>query len=404
MRVLQVSNFYPPYWVGGYEKLAAWVADGLRARGHQVEVLTGRGPAFAGRPEIHAELDIDLSDLWERYFTKGLDQGRGFGAVLGRHVFSHANFKACLRALRRFRPDIVSFWNPAFVTFSPLLACRFAGVPAVAHLCDTTANVFRNPHAPGPSRLFRTAARLGVDLLLKAARPARIIAPSDFLKDKFVTREGLPASRVVVLRGPIEPRMSLTEPPARARDRPLRLLFVGTLVPEKGPHVLVPAFRQALSYRPELTLTIVGGGPEAYVSSLREAAQGLPIRFPGRLEVEGVIDAYETHDVLVFPSIWDEPFAVVPLEAMAMGLAVVATTAGGTPEAIVHEETGLLVPPGDPGALRDALLRLAADPPLVHALASAGQTWARENQAFPVFMKRLTDLYDDVCAMRRGVS
>lgn len=396
MRVLQVSNFYPPYWVGGYEQIAEWVAIGLRERGHKVDVLTGRGPAFEGRPEIHGDLDLDLGELAKSYFSKGMSFNDGIGGSLTRHVFSLANFRACRRVMREVRPDLVSFWNPACITFSPLLAARLEGVPAVVHLSDTVANVFRNPHPPISDPKLRWLGRASVDLLLRAGRPARFVVPSEFLKRKFVGREGLPEKRTAVLHWPVEPMVSGTALPERTPFEHPRLLFVGTLIPEKGPDVLVAAFKEALAGRGDLTLTLVGEGPAGYVAGLRAAAEGLPVRFAGRLDRGAVTRTYAEHDLLVFPSVWDEPYAVVPPEAMAMGLAVVGTTAGGTPEAIVHEKTGLLVPPNDAKALGAAILRLANDRDLAARLANAGREWARGTQSYAAFMERLESLYRSV--------
>ena len=403
VRVLQVSNFYPPYWIGGYEQIAEWVAGGLRERGHEVAVLTGRGPAFAGRPEIHPDLDLDLASARASYFTTGLVAENGLADGLRHHVFSRRNYGACRRVMALVRPDIVSFWNPAFITLSPLVAARLAGVPAVAHLSDTVANVFRNPHPPRFPERLRPAARRGVDLLLRGSRPRRFVVPSAFLREKFVREEGLPADRVEVLRWPVEPSVSRATPQRRGGEG-RRLIFVGTLIPEKGPEVLLAAFREAVARDPALTLTLVGEGPEAYVLGLRRAAEGLPVRFAGRLDRAAVVEAYRGHDVLVFPSVWDEPFAVVPLEAMAMGLAVVATAAGGTPEAIEDGRTGLLVPPRDVDALRDALLRLCGDAALTRSLAEAGQRFARETLGFAAFMDRLERLYESVRAGQERVA
>jgi len=394
VRVLQVTNFYPPYWVGGYELIASWVTQGLRERGHAVEVLTGRGPAFARLGGIRGELDLGLDGLVEAYFGSGLVARDGLAEGLRRHVFSPRNFAACRRAIDEFRPDLVSFWNPAFVTFSPLLAARQLAVPALVHLSDTAANPFRNPHAPRFPRRLRGAGRAAVDALLRLSRPSRYVVPSVFLRDRLVAGESLPAERTVVLRWPVEPVASGSPAGARGGGRGgSRLLFVGTLIPEKGPDVLVAALREAACRCPDLTLTFVGDGPAQFVARLRDAAQGLAVRFLGRQDRAGVMQAYREHDVLVFPSVWDEPFAVVPLEAMAMGLAVVASRAGGTPEAVVHEDTGLLVPPGDPAALASALVRLAREPALASALAGRGSAWARREQGFPAFMDRLETLY-----------
>jgi glycosyltransferase involved in cell wall biosynthesis len=191
----------------------------------------------------------------------------------------------------------------------------------------------------------------------------------------------------------VEPSISRTAAVGGRGGPARRFLFVGSLVPEKGPQVLLAAFREAARERPDLTLSFAGTGPRAYVAELQASAAGLPVRFLGRLDRAAVTATYREHDALVLPSIWDEPFAVVPLEAMALGLTVVATAAGGTAEAVEHERTGLLVPPRDPAALAAAILRLSADPRLHAALAGNGQARARGHHAFPLFMDRLERLY-----------
>ena len=394
MRVLQVSNLYPPYWIGGYEQIAAWVTEGLRDRGHDVEVLTGRGDAFAGDARIHPDIDLDQPTLREMHMANGIAFPGGLVEGWRRHVWNRRNFEASRAAIASFRPDLLSFWNPSFVSFSPLLAARLSGVPAVVHLSDVAANPFRNPHPPAFPRPLRSVARWAVDQVLRRARPARFVVPSRFLRDRMIRAEGLPADRVDVLHWPVEPSISRAAPETARAGAARRFLFVGSLVPEKGPQVLLAAFREAARERPGLTLSFAGTGPRAYVAELQASAAGLPVRFLGRLERTAVTAAYREHDALVLPSIWDEPFAVVPLEAMALGLSVIATAAGGTAEAVEHERTGVLVPPRDPAALSAAILRLAADARFTESLAANGQAWARGTLAFPLFMDRLERLYE----------
>jgi glycosyltransferase involved in cell wall biosynthesis len=234
---------------------------------------------------------------------------------------------------------------------------------------------------------------MGVDLLLRLASPRLFVVPSAFLREKLTVREGLVPGRVRVLPWPVEPTICRGAPPAPRPDPRRRLLFVGTLIPEKGAHVLVEAFRLAHGECPSLALTLVGEGPASFVRTLEETARGLPVAFRGRLDRPGVTAEYAGHDVLVFPSVWEEPYAVVPTEGMAMGLALVATRTGGTPEAVRHGATGLLVPPGDARALADAVLRLARDGELASRLAREGQRWALEERGFDPFMTALEALY-----------
>jgi glycogen synthase len=401
MRILLVSNLFPPYVVGGYERLAGWVAEGLRARGHAVQVLTGRGALFAGRPGVTADLDLDLEAVCHAHFADGIAFERGLAAGVRRHVFSPRNLGAARRALAAARADLVSFWNPAFITLSPLLAARWQRVPSVVHLSDTVMNPFRGPHPPAFPPGFRSAARLAVDALLPLSAPRRYLVPSAFLRDKLVRNEGLPARRSEVLPWPLPPAVASTAPPARGEPRASRLLFVGSLAPEKGADVLLEAFRRACTRRPDLTLTVLGDAGRASVRLLRASAEGLAVRFGGQLAHDAVLREYQEHDVLVFPSVWDEPFALVPLEAAAMGLAVVATTAGGTPEAFTDGRTALLVPPGDAAALEAAILRLAGEPPFARALATAAQAHVRATYDFQGFMDRLEAVYEG-CRTGRG--
>jgi glycogen(starch) synthase len=401
MRILLVSNLYPPYAVGGYERLAAWTADGLRERGHDVQVLTGKGPAFHARSDVQPALDLDLLALRDAHFGAGIAFADGLAEGLRRHVFSVHNLRATQRAIESARPDVVSFWNPAFITFSPLFAARSQGVPAVVHLSDTAANPFRNPHPPAFSPGLRPAARLAVDGLLRFSGARRFVVPSVFLRDKLVRGEGLPEARVSVLPWPVPPAAGPAAAAEPREPRASRLLFVGSLAAEKGTRVLLEAFREAGGQRPDLTLTVIGDAGRDEVRRLRDAAAGLPVSFRGRLEHAEVLQEYARHDVLVFPSVWDEPFAIVPLEAAAMGLAVIATTAGGTPEAFSDRQTSLLVPPGDAPALAAAILALARDAPLARALAVAGQDHVLRTYGFSSFLGRLEALYDE-CRLPRG--
>lgn len=399
MRILLVSNLFPPYAVGGYERLAAWVAEGLRKRGHAVHVLTGRGPAFREVPDVHPDLDLDLPALRAAHFGAGIAFAPGLREGFRRHVWSLRNFRATRRAVAKAKPDLLSFWNPAFITFSPLLAARHLGVPSIVHLSDTTVNPFRNPHAPALPPFLQGAARGAVDALLRLSRPRRLVVPSAFLREKFVRREGLPADRVTVLPWPLPPALE-PAPPDRPQTQASRLLFVGSLAPEKGTRVLLDAFREAWSKRPELTLTLVGGAGREVAESLRQAAEGLPVSFRGQREHAEVLQEYARHDVLVFPSVWDEPFALVPLEAAAIGLAIIATTAGGTTETLTDDETARLVPPGDRGALVRAMVELVGDPSLVRRLAASARAHVLARHAFTPFLERLEGLYEECRSAR----
>jgi glycosyltransferase involved in cell wall biosynthesis len=170
----------------------------------------------------------------------------------------------------------------------------------------------------------------------------------------------------VVAHWGIDPAQFTRDPRPRWPVR--RLLYVGQLIPQKGVHTLVGAFG-LLAKEPgfaELSLTIVGGGlhPE-YEQTLRALPGQLGIagrvHFLGKVSRADLPQVYAEHDVLIFPSEWDEPFAITPLEAMASGLAVVGTTTGGSGELFVERETALTFSAGDAADCARALRELCAN-------------------------------------------
>jgi spore coat protein SA len=183
------------------------------------------------------------------------------------------------------------------------------------------------------------------------------------------------------------------------------VLFVGRVSPEKGVHVLVDAFRQVLAERPNTRLEIVGplGAAPAefivgctddpkvkelepmyqgdYAASLQRALPGemsAKVSFVGPVPYLDLLNRYRSADVFVFPSVWNEPFGLPVVEAMACGVPVVATRSGGIMEIVREGESGLLVERGDSKALAGALLRVLSDGALRSKLGEAGARRARE--------------------------
>jgi glycosyltransferase involved in cell wall biosynthesis len=159
---------------------------------------------------------------------------------------------------------------------------------------------------------------------------------------------------------------------AEAPQRPLRLLSVARLGPEKAHAVLLAAARELVDQGIEVSLTCVGDGPlrEQLGSLAKELRLDGAVTFTGSIGQDELPSYYDRADVFVLSSI-AEGLPVVLMEAMAKGVPVVATSIAGIPELVEHNVSGLLVPVGDPHRLASALARLARDPPLRASLSSA---------------------------------
>jgi glycosyltransferase involved in cell wall biosynthesis len=204
---------------------------------------------------------------------------------------------------------------------------------------------------------LRSGDRRSVDRVLRAWTEEYIANSSDVAR--FVARaHGVPLDRVSVIRNGVDRTVFFPPPHRPAHGSSARLGTVGRLVPEKGVDVLLAAMPAILARRPA-TLTVVGDGPER--RTLETRARALPVAFAGELRSPSDVASFlRGLDVFVMPSRWEGlPNAV--LEALACGVPVVASDVSGMAEAA--EGRALLVPPGKPAALADAVCRTLESPP-----------------------------------------
>lgn len=167
------------------------------------------------------------------------------------------------------------------------------------------------------------------------------------------------------------------------------LLFVGNLLPRKGVDVLLRAFHQIEGQR----LVIVGSGPEE--ERLKAEAQDLNVSFTGRLNPREVEHEMRSAGLLVLPAVKGEGLPNVLLEAMALGVPVVATRVAGIPDLIEDGVSGLLVDPGDPEQLRNAIRRILSDKTLAKSLSEGGRKKA-ENHSWDRVIPNLEFVLESV--------
>jgi glycosyltransferase involved in cell wall biosynthesis len=159
-----------------------------------------------------------------------------------------------------------------------------------------------------------------------------------------------------------DPEITSEQVTARAERDPLEVVFVGSVVPRKGLHVLLDGLARVAG---DWRLSVVGSAPdEVYARTVREQAETLGIadavRFEGRLSDAALADRLAGSHLLAVPSLF-EGYGIAYLEGMGFGLPALATSAGGAAEIVTHGENGFLVPPGDDEAVAEAVETLRAD-------------------------------------------
>lgn len=179
------------------------------------------------------------------------------------------------------------------------------------------------------------------------------------------------------------------------------LMYAGVINEQKGLAYLIAALRKLHSDYPNISLLVLGSAKlwlahtrytsrsQEYERLVRLGASDLPVRFVGVVPEEEKPDYFAASDVFVCPSVWDEAFGLVNLEAMAAGKPVVATRVGGIPEVVRDGETGTLVTPADSVALATAIIGLVKDEDLRIAMGARGREVARTQFT----MDRMVDGY-----------
>ena len=395
MKILVVSNLYPPQHIGGYELGCRDVVDKLRARGHLVQVLTS---TFRRR---------DLKDSLDETGVERSLQLCGDPADA-----PHNKLAECSKlsnAIRRFEPDLVYFWNQGGLCHWLPLAVRWHGKPYAFFLSDTNFVSWRIAAwlngAARKNSLIRVL--FGKTFLVRgksilANRPCHFA--SEFLRSVAQTSGiGVAEKNSAGAHWGIEPAQFAAPPRERWPVR--RLLYVGQMIPQKGVHTAIAAFALLAKEAgfEDLTFSLAGGGMNPdYEQKLRALPAQLGVagrvRFLGQVPRAELPRIYAEHDALIFPSEWDEPFAITPLEAMASGLAVVGTTTGGSGELFRNRETAMTFVAGDVSDCARVIRELCRDRNLFETISRNGQCVVREKHTLNAMMDRIECSLENVVA------
>ena len=429
-RLLFLNEYFPPVAPGGAEWSLLRLADALAARGHDVRVLT---PDLGGEPvATHPRVRV------ERFpFPANAEDGRPLSPYRIANPLFYGRFaRAALAAVAREPADLVHAQNvhsmpaaaavqrrrgvPAIVTvrdfrmLCPSAIClmeqedltRGCGFAAYWRCGGRYRDVYRVPG--GRWRRAKERARWTwewADWRMRRRRFAEL-AGAVFVGERIRAiheRAGLAARLHATIRNlPPEPSTAHPDPaPVLARlglaGRRI-VLHAGRVSVGKGGRVLLAAARALSDAGPQVVFALAGRV---------ELADPVPpdladrFRLLGPLSRDDLRALYASAEVFVAASVWQEPFSRAILEAMDHGLPIVATDAGGNPEALTDGETGLIVPRSDPRALAEAVRRLLSDPALARRLGENARWAVHERFAVDASLNALEAFYDRVLEAAR---
>lgn len=369
VRILTVGNGYPPHHHGGYELVWRAAVEHLRAAGHDVVVLTVGDRTDSDEPDdagVYRDLRWHLED--------GRFKPRG---VLASAAQARHNHRALRAQLDRFRPDVVGWWSMGGLSLTMLESVRRRQIPAIGFVhdewleygqwADPWLTKFRGPRRGRFSGGGERLARIPTEVDFGGAASYAFV--SEFTR-RHALGLGLDLSDTGVIHSAIHPDFTDPAPP---RAWNWQLLYVGRIDRRKGIDTAIAS----LPRLPEAAeLAIIGSWDVEEERRLISLASDLGVRerveFRGRADRAELMDAYARCDAVLFPVRWNEPWGLVPLEAMGRGRPVLASGRGGSAEYLRDGVNCLLAEAEDPDAWADGVKRLADSPSLRDELRRHG--------------------------------
>ncbi|MDQ7779739.1 MAG: glycosyltransferase family 4 protein [Planctomycetota bacterium] len=351
-------------------------ATAMAGRGHNVIVVT---PYAGAQPRPAGAVPVVVRPLYP------------FGArALMRPLHALLNCVSFRRFLARSAPDVIHLMG-LFPVLHPMLTPT---VSRLSRLVVSTwgADIVWDPPKDEPLSKEPFLSVWTKKFILRQARA--ITATSRF--QVAVTQEYAPPW-LTVRHIPYGVDLGLFNPeryPKRP-DGPLFIAYVKSVAPKYGPDVALAAFRIVKSEIRHAGMIMAGDGP--MLASLKRTAADSrlddAVRFLGRVGHEEVPAVLASADLLVMPSVCEETFGVVALEAAAMGLPVIASKVGGVSEVVVDGVTGLLVPPGDEKTLARAIIELARDRARMKAMGRAGREFVAKTYSWDRCVDQMEEVY-----------
>jgi glycogen synthase len=462
MKILMVSNLYPPYYVGGYELRCALAAEELHHRGHNVKVLTSRfGVSFRGSVQENIR-GVMVERVLCQYLI-GPQPPLGWPIRLLRKYVNRQKYQTVhktidglisvrpqlqdlrhfIRVVDEFKPDVINWWSIRGLSKGILPVPKLKGIPDMFCVEDDWvieeqslseaskgprwADLWCEPWGrtrtdPGReedrSRHWRLFAIWLLEMwkasLLKEGLvtsyvpfcPSYVCFVSEFMRADYEAA-GLrfPSSEVIYGGVPTDKFYFRRGAPAEDRD-PTWLLYAGQISRDRGLHTAIEA---VASLSPEarslVTLTVVGDffEPE-YMEEIRDQVRARQLTekvvFVGRKSYEQMPQIYRCHDLLIAPSLRKEGLPLSMVEAMLSGCAVVTTGSGGAME-IARLANLPLFPQGDAVALGQVLERLISDRRRLQQIAREGQEVALREFSSDRMVDRFCATFQKLCGQQK---
>jgi glycosyltransferase involved in cell wall biosynthesis len=340
--------------------------------------------------------------------------------ITRRQTESH-NRRCLLNVAADFAPDVVFVWNIEGLPRSIAVEAESLPNVAVAYWLagyspaapDEFWCYWSRPAMNPVVRPFKSlVSKIALPIMRTEGKPLgpnmrHVAVVSEYLLAKGLADGTLPANTQVIYNG-VEIEEFFRPVPSQV-EGPLLLLLAGRVTPDKGVDTVIEAVGILAQEcdPPNVQLVIAGSGPDSFLGKLKRRVHELDIEnlvsFLGWVPREEVPELMARHHVLILPTVYQEPFARVVLEAMASGLLVVSTLTGGTKELLEHEVTGLAFDAGNAQELALLLRRLVTEPGLRQRLAEQGQEVVLKGFSLDNMIQNVEDFLKEAFDCEQGL-
>lgn len=394
LRIVMVSNLCPPDFDGGFEMRAFQIASALRARGHNVQLVTSKyRPTFKGEQTdpswVHRILD------YVEKGESGPERFRRFLAALPKSVENAAVLNSYLDGQEFDLAYLFGLHRIGLATHVPLVE---RGIPVLWHAGDPflARQLKIWPHKAPPYRwMLNTVYKTARDMELRGDY-RHIAFVSAKLRDYYYAAGLKPDGAYVIPRGV---DFTLGKDIERQREQPPLFFQACRLHAQKGPHITIAAAAKLAANHPELKWKVeIAGAPEhpryrdELLATIKKDGLQDRVSLIGQLPRAEVVEKMRTATALIHASIFEDPFANTIVETLGAGTPLIGSDIGSIREVVAADESALLFQPGNSDELASQMERILTEPDLANRLAKAGVQVIQERYT----MDRILDLTESV--------
>jgi len=387
MRILILTDRYPPYFEGAYELNCHRIAEALISRGHEISILTTKYGinTRVTDGQIHRILNLmrlnchnKIQRRWRQliYFYR-----------------AQQNYWLTRRLAKKMNPDLAFIWHMQDASILPIMSIQDLGIPVVYRIGSHWLIQEKHKHVEEDNSIkrwfqsgllgFRHFEELKID---------NAIFNSDSLLQSYQNAD-FNINNVIMIPSGIPDKWIMKKPiRSLLTNCFVKLLYVGRIEVEKGIEVAIKSIEYLINgrnYR-DLSLDLIGRGELDFVNRIKEVVSSHNlenfVKFIGFLPHSNLMQRYRNYDILLFPTPKYEGLPMTILEAMSQGIPVIASNIGGPRDIIEDGRNGFLVCPNKPDKMAEAIEQIIKSPSLIVRMGYAAANTVKKKFKFEVML------------------